>query len=316
VTPDEREAVLETAAHLLSAGRADELVAELADAGLGAELWSDTAAVAGLFELHGKHLAASRLLDLAMQRPADGWGCRVVLPLPGSPGPPGQVRGATVAIAGVVLSPAAAPEADARYVLAVDSGDVVLVAGLHAGPAAGFDPELGLARISGQVTVGDCTPAPGDWGWDTLVTRGARALGYELLGLGGLALRIAKDYVGERRQFGHPIGAFQSVRHRLADAHIALTGAREVLDGTDEAVEPALQVLLIKALAGRAALRCVQAAQQVCGAMGFTAEFGLHRVVRRTYLLDSLLGGSEWATHELGNWALRSGRAPDRLMTL
>jgi hypothetical protein len=29
--------------------------------------------------------------------------------------------------------------------------------------------------------------------------------------------------------------------------------------------------------------------------MGFTAEFGLHRLVRRGYLLDALLGGSEAA---------------------
>ena len=50
-----------------------------------------------------------------------------------------------------------------------------------------------------------------------------------------------------------------------------------------------------EAVAGSAALQALAAAQQVCGAMGFTAEFGLHRLVRRGYLLDALLGGSEAA---------------------
>jgi len=47
-----------------------------------------------------------------------------------------------------------------------------------------------------------------------------------LVGAGARALEIGVDYVKERKAWGVPIGSFQAVAHRLADAATALDGAR------------------------------------------------------------------------------------------
>jgi alkylation response protein AidB-like acyl-CoA dehydrogenase len=59
----------------------------------------------------------------------------------------------------------------------------------------------------------------------------------------------------------------------------------------------------------------VQAAQQVCGAMGFTWEHDLHRAVRRAHVLDSLLGRGAALDAEIGARLVALGHAP-RLTSL
>jgi alkylation response protein AidB-like acyl-CoA dehydrogenase len=97
--------------------------------------------------------------------------------------------------------------------------------------------------------------------------------------------------------------------------HVAVAAARAVLTGTQDDPGDALAALAGKALAGKAVLAAVQAAQQVCGAMGFTWEHGLHRTVRRAYVLDSLLGRSESLDAEIGARLVALRRAP-RLASL
>lgn len=308
VSAEERQLVTELASRLLAAGSGDALVAELRDSGLGTQLWSDADAMATLFELHGSLCATSGLLDLAVLRPVDSTAsASFVLPRPGAATPPGRVLGATITIDGVAFTAGTGE----RYVVGTDSGDILLVRGLSIGPLHGFDPTLGLSRVEGCVTMAECEPAASAPAWDVLLARAARLIAHQLVGVAHGALAVATRHVQERHQFGRPIGAFQTVRHRLADALIAETGAREVLDCVDDS-DPAVELLVVKALAGRAALVAVQAAQQVCGAMGFTEEFGLHRFVRRAYLLDGLLGGSEAAEFELGSHVLATGHTPDR----
>jgi alkylation response protein AidB-like acyl-CoA dehydrogenase len=54
----------------------------------------------------------------------------------------------------------------------------------------------------------------------------------------------------------------------------------------------------------------------VCGAMGFTWEFGLHAYVRRAYLLDSLFGTGESAAERLGSLHLTGEHPVSRLVAL
>jgi alkylation response protein AidB-like acyl-CoA dehydrogenase len=107
------------------------------------------------------------------------------------------------------------------------------------------------------------------------------------------------------------VAAFQAVRHRLAETLVALDGAEATLvAATDE-----LGSLLAKAAAGQAALTAARHCQQVLGGIGFTAEHGLHRHVRRVLVLDGLLGSARELTQEAGA-LLRVQRTAPRLVQL
>ncbi|WCD97622.1 acyl-CoA/acyl-ACP dehydrogenase [Streptomyces sp. HUAS 31] len=54
----------------------------------------------------------------------------------------------------------------------------------------------------------------------------AAVLACEAVGAADRALERTVEYVGQREQFGRAIGSFQSVKHRLADAYVAVQAAR------------------------------------------------------------------------------------------
>ena len=57
---------------------------------------------------------------------------------------------------------------------------------------------------------------------------------------------------------------------------------------------------MAKAFAGRSARTVARHCQQVLAGIGFTTEHPLHRSVRRTIVLDQLLGAGSLLTRSLG----------------
>jgi alkylation response protein AidB-like acyl-CoA dehydrogenase len=138
---------------------------------------------------------------------------------------------------------------------------------------------------------------------------GRRALGWWLTGVGRAMLALARSHALDRVQFGRPIASFQAVRHRLAETLVALDGAEAtLLAASGEA--GGISSMLAKAAAGHAALTAARHCQQVLGGIGFTAEHGLHRHVRRVLVLDGLLGSARELTREAGLLLRREGCAP------
>ena len=135
---------------------------------------------------------------------------------------------------------------------------------------------------------------------------GRRALGWWLAGAGRAMLVLARSHALDRIQFGRPLASFQAVRHRLAETLVAREGAEATL----LAASDDLSSLLAKAAAGQAALAAARHCQQVLGGIGFTAEHGLHRHVRRALVLDGLLGSSRELTREAGVLLRKEGSAP------
>jgi alkylation response protein AidB-like acyl-CoA dehydrogenase len=95
------------------------------------------------------------------------------------------------------------------------------------------------------------------------------------------ALRIAAAYTGEREQFGRPIGSFQAVQQRMADAFIDVEAIRWTtwhaawLLGTGR---PATrEALIAKFWAAEAGMRVVATAQQVHGGIGIDISYPLFR---------------------------------------
>ncbi|MFJ9738048.1 acyl-CoA dehydrogenase family protein [Streptomyces sp. NPDC101166] len=96
----------------------------------------------------------------------------------------------------------------------------------------------------------------------------------QALGVGLTLLDRTVAYVGQRIQFGVPIGSFQAVKHRLADAKIALEFARPLVLGAALTMTPA-DVAAAKVSACEAAYTTARAALHLHGALGYTAEHDL-----------------------------------------
>jgi len=136
---------------------------------------------------------------------------------------------------------------------------------------------------------------------DTLVTadpaavaaardRGAWGAAALLVGLGRRMLDLTVAYVGERHQFGVPVGSFQAVKHRLADAHKDLAFARPAVQRAAHslatgAATTGRDVAMAKALASDAARGAGRAALQCHGAIGYTVEHDLALYLKRTWAL-------------------------------
>jgi alkylation response protein AidB-like acyl-CoA dehydrogenase len=112
----------------------------------------------------------------------------------------------------------------------------------------------------------------------------------ELIGLGQRMLDLTVEYVGQREQFGKPVGAFQAVKHQLADACSAVAFARPAVRragatlaaGWDTA---ARDVAVAKATAADAADLVSRRAMQCHGAIGYTVEYDLHLYAKRAWAL-------------------------------
>jgi hypothetical protein len=140
---------------------------------------------------------------------------------------------------------------------------------------------------------------------------GWRALGWWLVGTSRAMLSLARQHAVDRVQFGRHISSFQAIRHRLAEALVAIEGAEATLQAATACDDPqGLASLLAKAAAGQAALTTARHCQQVLGGIGFTAEHPLHHHIKRSLILDGLLGNSKELTRQAGKAVVAAGSAP------
>jgi alkylation response protein AidB-like acyl-CoA dehydrogenase len=104
--------------------------------------------------------------------------------------------------------------------------------------------------------------------------------------VGEMAHRIDRcvAYAGERRQFGRPIGANQSVAHRIVDMKVAAESARKWLYDTATKMQRGetitTDLAIAKLVASEANLSTALAAVNVFGGNGYMAEYGLEKDVR------------------------------------
>ncbi|KAB1988105.1 acyl-CoA dehydrogenase family protein [Streptomyces triticiradicis] len=172
-----------------------------------------------------------------------------------------------------VLSGGHALDADAAAVSLVVDGDRLRLASGHGPVRASVDRARRLARpeSGGELLAAGpqvARAALRALAWARLATA-AQALGVGLALLGRTV-----TYVGQRTQFGVPVASFQAVKHRLADATIALEFARPLLLGAALSMAPA-DVAAAKVRACEAAYATARTALQLHGAIGYTAEYDL-----------------------------------------
>jgi alkylation response protein AidB-like acyl-CoA dehydrogenase len=292
------------------------------DAALDELGWRDAlvadpqAAVATLFPLQGAAGATSSALDqvvlAALGLPPDP-STGVILPALGRVDPPGDVVGEGLAVAGVALGGIAGLRQRSSVVVVAGSATVVVEAtDLDLRPVHGMDPSLDLVAVTGHGVhaSGRTTPSPA--AWEDAVAAGQRAVAHELVGVSRTMLRQARDHAVDRIQFGQPIAMFQAVRHRLAEALVAVETADAAL-GAAWQDSSALTAALAKAVAGRSARTVARHCQQVLAGIGFTTEHPFHRSFRRAHVLDHLLGDTRSLTRRIGADLLAARALPDPL---
>ena len=282
-------------------------------------------AVSTLFELQGASGATSSalgtvLLD-ALGLPNDG-DSAVVLPPLGSIDPRrGWIRAADrtgrVALRGVGLSEM---RRRPRATVIAERGDgvvtsVAATADLSPRSVDGLDPTLELVELDVEWRPERRRLVTGERGVDG--RGGGRPAGHRARDVRGDARRCSGSPASTRSNAsssGDRSRTFQAVRHRLADSYVAIEATDAALDGAWLDGSP-FSAALAKAVAGQSARTVRRHCQQVLAGIGFTTEHDLHRFVRRTMVLDALLGDARTLTHQLGADLIRDGHLP-RLLPL
>jgi len=171
--------------------------------------------------------------------------------------------------------------------------DGLLVTGASSTPRGSYDGTARLADLTGG-TVEELAAAP------EIRSRAAVLVAADLVGIAREALTRTVAYDRERRQFGVPVGSFQSIKHTLADLHCTITMAEHAALYAAHAVEvgaedAALAVAVAKAKAGDAAVASTGAMIQYHGGIGYTWEHEAHLFYKRAKRLAGQWGDA--ATH-------------------
>jgi hypothetical protein len=286
-----------------------ELDAALTDIGWADALALDPrTAVCTLFGLQGAANSTSSSLDRVV---AHGLGLEtledtsVVWPSLGQTVRPGTWVGQSLSVRGLARG-----HRRARILVATGTALVTVdPAALDVRAIEGIDPAFGLVEVSGDSVPHEPQPDGRPGQWAGAVALAQVAVGYELCGAARTMLRLARGHALERIQFGQPIARFQAVRHRLAEALIAVESAEAVLGAYWEAPSEDLAAMA-KSLSGRGARTAARHCQQVLAGIGFTAEHDFHLHFKRVMLLDQLFGSSQALTEEFGRRLLEARTLP------
>lgn len=137
------------------------------------------------------------------------------------------------------------------------------------------------------------------------------------LGAAQRSFELAVEHAKQREQFGQPIGRFQALQHKFANAFIDLDGSRLTLEHAAAAIDAnetnwrgfALAAL---AFASPALRRVANECHHALGAIGYSEEHEATLHFRRVHIDALLLGKPNEARLELASWAgARGGLLPE-----
>ena len=153
--------------------------------------------------------------------------------------------------------------------------------------------DLDGARVSPEQLLG--TPGAVSESIRSLVDLGAIAVTAEAAGAVDQAIRITVEYANERKQFGHPIGHFQGVKHPLAEMYLDSESFKSLLYYATWAInsqpeEVPLYASLAKAYAEDSFTRAGTDCVQLHGATGFTIEYDIHLYFKRSKWFRPMFG--------------------------
>jgi alkylation response protein AidB-like acyl-CoA dehydrogenase len=226
-------------------------------------------------------VAGARILSAGLQEPARSDTTR-----PGTTarrdGPNWRLDGAkelvpAAQLADTLLIPATTDDGDvALFLLATEARDVEV----RPAETTNGEPHADVFLDGAIVSADDRLPGGGRQ-IESLHTRALAGLCAIQLGVAERALRIAAGYTSGREQFGRPIGSFQAVQQRMADAFIDVEAIRWTtwdaawLIAQGRPADRAARIA--KFWAAEAGARVAATTQHVHGGIGIDTTYPLHR---------------------------------------
>ena len=203
---------------------------------------------------------------------------------------PGPVAFAAAADLVIVL------DGDAAGVLRPEPGEIVPVGSPYQA-AMGYVPD----RLGDPLPPGSAQLARRWW---------QVAIAAEIAGRLTAALDLTVRYAKERTQFGHPIGSFQAVQHRLAQLHIAVQKSTWLARAAAWSGDPQMAAAAAALGSDTARWGSVEL-HQLTGAIGFTEEYDLHLWTMPLQALRVGLGGMAGHSRDLvaARWAVPDATA-------
>ena len=162
------------------------------------------------------------------------------------------------------------------------AADITLTGVEVDGSAAIGDPENGLALI------------------ERVVDEARTAMCAEAVGAMDESLKTTVEYLKTRKQFGVPIGSFQTLQHRAADMFVAVEQARSMsmfatmAADFDNAKERATAVAAAKVQIGKSAKFVGQQSIQLHGGIGMTQEAKIGHYFKRLTMIENTFGDTDY----------------------
>lgn len=118
----------------------------------------------------------------------------------------------------------------------------------------------------------------------------------EAVGAMDAAIRMTRDYITTRRQFGTTLSTFQALQHRMADMLVEMELSRSILyqgiAALDQPGEDRTRALAaMKAIVSSAAMFVGRNAVQLHGGIGMTEEYAIGHYYRRLFVISGQFGG-------------------------
>ena len=205
-------------------------------------------------------------------------------------------------LAALMLVPAATPLGVTVFLVAPgDEGVTVERQQVTGGGSAGRVTLAGVRLPAGRVLG---SPASGLEIADWLVARGTVGLCALQLGVVERALELTSEYAKNRVQFGKPIGSFQAVAQRLADAYIDVEAVRLTMWQAAWRLAAGLpcgtEIATAKFWAADAGHRVAHTAVHVHGGVGIDLDYPLHRYFTAAKRCEFALGGATAQLRHIG----------------
>jgi acyl-CoA dehydrogenase len=204
----------------------------------------------------------------------------------------------SLTVADVVLVPAATPDGPALFAVRPSQPGVTRECQVVTDGDCAASLELVGVRIPETDRLG------GSEALEWLTMRATVALAAYQLGVLERALELTAGYAREREQFGRPIGSFQAVAQRLADAYIDVEAVRltmwEAAWRLAEGLPATAEVATAKFWAADAGHRVAHTAVHVHGGTGIDLDGATHRYFTAAKRTEFTLGGATAQLRKLG----------------